>query len=227
MAFKVSTFKSNVFNDVRPFHNSDFEVSISSPFSKSGSNNLNFKIESVDLPGRVIEVVDNRFYGPARQVAKNVNYQPISMTVLCSSDFNEQQFFLEWMDAIVGDHRVNNAAGLGPSSITGYEVGYYDDYAKKTDTTISVYNRGDTNPTRIVKLIQSFPISLTPLALSWSNNDIARFNVQMQFRHWKDENKITGSRTSQNSTSSTDLSRNLAERNDPEFRRATNNVGIV
>ena len=192
MAFNISTFKSNVFNDITPFHLSDYEVTIKNPFTGDNgqTEGLHFKVDNVDLPGRVIQVTDNKFYGPPRNVAKNVNYHPISMSILCSSDFREQFFFYRWLDSIVGYHRVNKSSGQGPASRTGYEVGYYNDYARNTDTTIKVFSRNKNNPTRVIKLIQSFPISVSPIAMSYQNNDIARFNVQMNFRHWIDESKI-------------------------------------
>ena len=191
MAFNISAFKANVFNDISPFHLSDFEVTIKNPFQGDDgqAEALRFKIQDVDLPGRVVQTATNQFYGPVRNVAKGVNYLPVSMRIVCSSDFREQFFFYRWLDSIVGHHRINKNSGTGPASKEGYEVGYYDTYARDVDTTIKMFSRNKVNPTRVIKLIQSYPISVSPIALSASQNEVASFNVQMNFRHWIDENK--------------------------------------
>jgi len=63
------------------------------------------------------------------------------------------------------------------------------DYA--VDTKINVYDN-DGKPSTTVELIDSYPVSMNDIALSWAdNNQLKRVTVTFTFRHWRFTNVAT------------------------------------
>ena len=79
---------------------------------------------NVSLPGKTItDDVNETFYGPKRAIAKNVQFDDITLDFYTSINYEERLFFEAWQNSIV-------------DPIT-HNVGYYDDYAKNCMITIT------------------------------------------------------------------------------------------
>ena len=183
MAFRVEEFRAS-FN--KPARTNSFEVlilpkNIDTPPYRF--DDLRFRIESTELPGRATTAIDHSYYGPVQKLAGGAVYTDLTMTVLLSEDYKEAEYFYTWTDTIVGNHR-RNPRFAGPASSRGFNVNYLDNYTN--NVIIRVFNElGSVK--RTVTLVDAYPTLTSPVNLSWNNNEIARMNVTMTFRYWQTE----------------------------------------
>lgn len=180
MSFHVTEFTANF---TRPAKLNNFEVVISGPQELGRNEELRFKIENAEFPGRTVNAVDHSHYGPIQKVATGSVYADTQFSVLLSDDYNEAEYFNRWMDIIMGNHR-NSFGGAGPSTSQTFNVAYFRDYAKIA--TIRGFDEQGTLK-REVSLIDCYPILVSPVNLNWNSNEIARLNVTMHYRYWKDQ----------------------------------------
>ena len=111
MSFKPQEFLSEINRTGGVALASDFKVRIVPPtimIDKGLHNQLEFRIDSIDLPARTVTSTPYTLYGAPQHIGHTLNYQPVSMTVILSPDMRERDFFLAWQDLIGGDHRKNN-----------------------------------------------------------------------------------------------------------------------
>jgi hypothetical protein len=79
---------------------------------------------NVSIPGKTItDDVNETYYGPKRAIAKNVQYDEVTLEFYTSINYEERLFFEAWQNSIVD-----------PIS---HNVGYYDDYATPCMITIT------------------------------------------------------------------------------------------
>ena len=79
---------------------------------------LDFMCEQVDIAGRSVQSVMNLEYGIRREIAYNApSYNPLNLTFVCTGEFKEKRILDQWNNLIV-------------DSTTGFDVAYYDTYAK-------------------------------------------------------------------------------------------------
>ena len=138
-----------------------------------------FRIESTELPGRSVQTVDYRDHGVVRKIGYNAQYMEIGIEVICSEDLREKEFFDVWQDIIVGAHR---SGGLEARYDNQFNVGYYDDYICSVD--IIQFNRQTQNPIYTIKLEEAYPLSVSPMAVSWSDSEIHKLSVQFAYRYY-------------------------------------------
>ena len=182
MAINLQRFMSTM-NQQPPAKTSNFEVRI---FSKLGSvNDLTFRAESVALPGRSVATTDFFDVGPQRKMGYSAIYLETAINFILSERYNEKEYFDQWIDAIVGPHRVQRNPGGNR-----FNAGYYDDYKG----TIEIQNYSESGqPTYKTTLIEAFPINISPVQLDWSSGDISKLNVTFTYRYY--EHSTTGGGT--------------------------------
>ena len=174
MAINLQRFMSTM-NQQPPAKTSNFEVRI---FSKLGSvNDLTFRAESVALPGRSVATTDFFDVGPQRKMGYSAIYLETAINFILSERYNEKEYFDQWIDAIVGPHRVQRNPGGNR-----FNAGYYDDYKG----TVDIQNFSSTGqPTYITSLKEAWPISIAAIALDWGSADLVKLGVTFSYRYYE------------------------------------------
>ena len=65
---------------------SHFEVQITGPGTTEEENDLMFRADACELPGRTISTSEYRIYGPIRKIAYASTYTDTTIGFLCSAD---------------------------------------------------------------------------------------------------------------------------------------------
>ena len=180
-SFKISDFKNAVGNLVRP---NLFNATLDG-YSKivggtdSGvfpdiTNTFKFRCEKAELPGRTLATTEDAVGGgPSLKLPYDVTYNDITLSIICSTDMNEREFFETWMDKIIGRGGRGNA-GL---------VSYYQDYALGVSLTVDQLSESG-NTLISYTLNDIYPTGLTPMNASWEEtNTYQRFGVTLAYRY--------------------------------------------
>ncbi len=179
MSFKPSELLATL-NKNGVAKSSHFEVQITGPGTTGEENDLMFRADACELPGRTISTSEYRIYGPIRKVAYASTYTDTSIGFLCSEDLREKRYFEEWQDIIM-HHRATS--GMSAKHTKGrYETGYYEDYVRTIE--IRQYNvSGAKQSTHY--LDEAYPIGIAPIALSWGNEELIRLQVTFAFHDYR------------------------------------------
>ena len=132
-------------------------------------------VEAVDMPGRALDTIDFKTYGPRRQIVSGHSFSgEITMSVYCDKYLRQRSFFEMWQKAAF-DQGTNN-------------VHFYDEYTGG----LRIYQlgafAGNDDKDRIaygVELFEVFPKTIS--AVSYSNdaeNQIQKISVTLAFRNW-------------------------------------------
>ena len=179
MSFKPSELLATL-NKNGVAKSSHFEVQITGPGTTGEENDLMFRADACELPGRTISTSEYRIYGPIGKVAYASTYTDTSIGFLCSEDLREKRYFEEWQDIIM-HHRATS--GMSAKHTKGrYETGYYEDYVRTIE--IRQYNvSGAKQSTHY--LDEAYPIGIAPIALSWGNEELIRLQVTFAFHDYR------------------------------------------
>ena len=179
MSFKPSELLATL-NKNGVAKSSHFEVQITGPGTTGEENDLMFRADACELPGRTISTAEYRIYGPIRKIAYASTYTDTSIGFLCSEDLREKRYFEEWQDIIM-HHRATS--GMSAKHTKGrYETGYYEDYVRTIE--IRQYNvSGAKQSTHY--LDEAYPIGIAPIALSWGNEELIRLQVTFAFHDYR------------------------------------------
>ena len=132
-------------------------------------------VESVDMPGRNLDTVDFKTYGPKRQIVNGHSFSgEITMSVYCDKYLTQRSFFEMWQKAAF-DQGTNN-------------VHFYDEYTGG----LRIYQlgsfSGNQDRDRIaygVELFEVFPKTISAVSYSQGDNDtIQKISVVLAFRNW-------------------------------------------
>ena len=179
MSFKPSELLATL-NKNGVAKSSHFEVQITGPGTTGEENDLMFRADACELPGRTISTSEYRIYGPIRKIAYASTYTDTSIGFLCSADLREKRYFEEWQDIIM-HHRATS--GMSAKHTRGrYETGYYDDYIKTIE--IRQYDENGRRRSRHY-LDEAYPIGIAPIALSWGNEELIRLQVTFAYHDYR------------------------------------------
>lgn len=156
-------------------------VSISSPqgMTQAPAQDLRFRIETINIPGRQINTFEFKPYGPAYRIGYAEQHGEVSINVLLSPDFSEKLFFQRWQDLIVG-----YARGIDNLVAGTFDIGYYNKYISNVD--IFQYDKlGDL--VYSCKLVEAWPVGISDLPADWSSDTLHRLQVTFVYRYFKDE----------------------------------------
>jgi hypothetical protein len=139
------------------------------------SRTLGLLCEAAELPGKNIRSHDARVYGPGYKVPYLTSYGndgDITLTFLCTNQFQERALFERWMEAIIPSDTFNPRFPKSEKSryMTNIRLIKYDEQA---------------NQVFVIELVDAFPIAIAPQALSWSDEGFMRLGVQMSYRYYK------------------------------------------
>ena len=150
-------------------------------FESFDGRNINetfrFRCEVTQLPGRTISTTDDQAYGPITKFAYETGYQDLDMQIIASEDFRERVFFEVWMENIINQSNLRD----GNKSNAGLSK-YYNQYA--TGQVRIFQASPDTKILARYTLYNAYPISLSPMNLTWEEQDTyQRFTVTMTYRY--------------------------------------------
>ena len=151
-----------------------------------GDNNiLTYLCNSASIPGVTIQttMVNRNAVGPNEPFPSTPLYDDMQLQFLVDGSGKVLQFWTKWMQNII-----NFNTGYGNDNATSqrganvWEVFYKEDYA----TDIEIIFLNDLGTSLIdVKLIDAFPIAMSPIALSWDSNDqVAVLPITLKYNYW-------------------------------------------
>lgn len=130
--------------------------------------------ENAELPGRALQMLDARTYGPNYKVPFQSTYPDITLTFVCTGEMYEKNFFDSWMEEI--------------NPISNFDFSYRDEYMATIDIfQYSVEATSETSllPTYQLSLIEAFPVTIMPLPLNWAEDGFHRLSVQFVYTYFK------------------------------------------
>jgi hypothetical protein len=135
------------------------------------SRYLSLQCESANLPGKRLDTVDVKIYGPTFKVPYKVNYDVMTLTFLCTNLFQERQLFDKWLECIMPTDTNNFRFPKGDS---GY----------MTDITITQFDDSG-NEIYGVQLLDAFPFDIGQQPLNWDSHSFHRLSVQFAYQKFK------------------------------------------
>ena len=132
-------------------------------------------VDSVDMPGRNLDTVDLKIYGPKRQIVNGHSFSgEITMSVYCDKYLRQRSFFEMWQKAAF-DQGTNN-------------VHFYDEYTGG----LRIYQlgafSGNQDRDRIaygVELFECFPKTISAVSYGHGQTDeIQKISVTLAFKNW-------------------------------------------
>jgi hypothetical protein len=114
--------------------------------------------------------------GPSQKFPTNVNFTDVDINFLDNNNNAFWKYFAKWMNGIF------DYTGVSGGSQPSYKVEYKEYY--QTDIQIFVFDNAGRQTNAII-LKEAFPISLSDVSLSWSeNNRLYEFSVRFSFKEW-------------------------------------------
>jgi hypothetical protein len=182
-SFSISDFKTAIGSLVRP---NLFNVTISGYSKIEGvgaittalpniDSTFKFRCEKAELPGRTLATAEDAVgSGPSLKLPYDITYNDMTLSIICSTDMKERDFFERWMNKIIGSGGASNSAGL---------ISYYSDYA--LGVTLKVEQLNESGQSLISYTLHDiYPTGLTPMNASWEEtNTYQRFGVTLAYRY--------------------------------------------
>lgn len=171
---------------------------------------LELRCESVDMPGKTLNTFDHRTYGPISKYPTQTFFSEITLNFLCSGNkrkgttidgvfggaplvgtgYLERRIFEDWINFI---NPYPERTSQNPS-IPYHNFRYKKDYQRNfliscwdvnsiRDGVVGTVNDAPDLAYEIV-VVNAFPISMSPVQLSWANEEIARFSVTFAYERY-------------------------------------------
>jgi len=129
--------------------------------------------ESVDLPGRIFDTINTTEQNVEWKIANQYTLEDVKMTFIMTQDYYIRRLFDDWMDSMIDFKK--------------HRAGYLKDYS--TDITIQHLNERDL-PLYAVKLINAYPLSISPTTLSSSEASYTKLDVSFAYGNYIREGEI-------------------------------------
>ena len=137
---------------------------------------LDFMCEQVDIAGRSVQSIMNLEYGIRREIAYNAPaYNPLNLTFVCTGEFKEKRILDQWNNLIV-------------DSTTGFDVAYYDTYAKFCSLKVTSLKPDGVTKAFSITYKEVYPKSIQSIQLNHSTqNTVLRVNAEIQYAYFETE----------------------------------------
>jgi hypothetical protein len=132
------------------------------------NNQMMYRCETAQLPGRTFATADQRTYGPVEKFPYLTTYNDLDLTFIVSGDMVEKYFFDDWFEFI------------NPKDTNNYK--YKEDYS--TDLLINQYDLSN-RLTYSARIIEAYPISINQLDLDWSSDGFHKLVVTFAYTRWE------------------------------------------
>lgn len=178
--FNVARFSSNL-RQYGTLQTNKFIVRIPTPalFDPSRLDEvLEYRANNVRVPGVALDLqrVFRYGVGPEQKFATSVNFTDININFVDTQNKDIWKRFSFWFNGIF------DYTGLSGGSQASYKTEYKAYYT--TNIEIHVFDN-DGNRVNVIVLKEAFPITLSEVGLSWSeNNKLYEFSVGFAFKEW-------------------------------------------
>lgn len=135
-----------------------------------------FLCEVAEFPGRMIETMRVRYYGPEFKLPTQTVHEDLNLTFIVRSRAMERQVFDDWMNEI------------HPNDT------YYMRYRESYSCDINIWQFSDTplwdergNATHAQyhwKLHDAYPILVNPQPVTWADSEFLRLGVSFAYTRW-------------------------------------------
>lgn len=136
---------------------------------------LTYLCEATEFPGRGLQTVDVRYYGPSFKMPFQTTYEDINMTFLCRTESYEREFFDDWMTII--------------NPINTFDFNYRNDYAARIELYqfADVPDQSGDNPLAqyYFSIEDAYPILVNPQPITWADDQFLRLGVTFTYRWWR------------------------------------------
>ena len=141
-------------------------------------NSFPFRCESASFAGKSITTGINQGAGGlAFKTPVEIVYGTTDISVICSTDMIEREFFEEWQNVIIG-HPRRNAEDRGL-------IEFYTNFAEGCDLTVYQYDVNFKSVVYAERYYDVFPATVSPLSVAWeSQNTYQRFGVTLAYRYY-------------------------------------------
>ena len=166
----LNRFKSNLSQGLAK--TSLMDVEIIPPTSLSSSivvENLKFKCQSADLPGKTFGLQERTDYVTSSKHPYGVEFSDLSLTFLCSSTMSERKFFDDWMGVIIGNESLKSE--------------YYDNFISDR-IMVNLYTGKSEEKSCTFHFRKIFPTTMSEQQVSWMSDDILKLTVQFTYEYW-------------------------------------------
>ena len=147
------------------------------------AESIMLRARSVNLPGRTVTQTEYFEHGSEYKMSLASNYQNVNIGMLCSESLIERDFFLEWQDLAIGNHRSNKN-----KSRNGFYGTYYENYVSRV--IIKIYNERGMN-TKNVTLEEAFPTSISDIQYDWGSSEHAIIPIDFSYRYFYEDREET------------------------------------
>ena len=105
---------------------------------------------------------------------------PVDITFICDEKLDVKEKMESWVDLITGNHRVAPNGELNDTKV--FNPGYYNDYIG----TIQILKLNETGQQVMdTTLIEAYPLSVSPLTLSWASAELQKLSVSFSYRYYR------------------------------------------
>ena len=156
--------------------NNKFSVTITPPtklMTAARPEQWEFLCKGADLPAVAMNTTEDRIYGIEVLKPYGVTYEPITLSFYNTNDFSPKIFWEDWLDYIQPAYSRN--------------MNYYDDFTGD----IKLYHYSDYcedpspgNENYFCHLRETWPLSLQESEMEMEGDEIAFFDVQIQYKYW-------------------------------------------
>lgn len=136
---------------------------------------LVYLCEAAEYPGRGLNNIDLRYYGPNFKLPYQSAYEDINLTFICRARSFEREFFDDWMMYINPPNTFDfNYRDQYRAEI---QIFQFTDFAKSrnTDAPQAEY---------MYTLHNAYPILINPQPLTWADDQFLRLGVTFTYTWW-------------------------------------------
>jgi len=170
-----STFMSKVGIQGGISTKNKFSVMVTPPQAASLANAPDIQIlcHTVTLPGKSFSRTEDRIYGVDVQKPYGITFEPVSLSFYNTNNFKARRFWEKWLEWI---------QPAGSRNIRYYSemIGQIQIYHYSEDVKEPV--PGEEN--YVMTLNEAYPMSIEEVELSWENQDVMDFQVQISYKDW-------------------------------------------
>ena len=135
----------------------------------NGAEKINVFCHTCTMPQRSLMTYEHKQLNAPYKVPYSQSYDPVSFVFYGDGDLSARRYFEIWQNAVV--------------NIQSNTMNFYSEYV--SDVIIEQLDT-EGNPTYGVQLIEAYPMSVTAIDYSYSNqNTMQNIAIVMTYKYWK------------------------------------------
>ena len=169
MPLSIAQFRQTFNAEPAPTNRFEVEfLGLKQEIATAVKKDLKYRVDTAELPPRSLATIQDKIYGPIRNIPYNSTYVDTTMSFYCTSNgMLEKRFFDNWQDYI------NDAKS--------FDVKYWKDFT--CDIELKAFNmRNETMYT--CTFVEAYPMIVSGIQLSHANDEFARISVTFSFHKW-------------------------------------------